>query len=111
MKLTPALIAKLEVEELAPLMAKLDLILSKLSTLEQMLMTTDEAIAALAAKVAEQSTVVESAVTLINGLAAQLTAAADDPAQIMAIVDSLTAQSGALAGAVEANTPPPPAPV
>lgn len=67
--------------------------------------TTDEAIATLVTTVSAQGTVIESAITLLNGLAAQLEAAKDDPAQIQAIIDQVTAQSGALAAAVQANTP------
>ena len=70
-------------------------------------MTADEAIAILEVKVSNQGTVMESAITLLNGLAAQLQAAKDDPAQIQAIIDSVTAQTDALAAAVQANTPTP----
>jgi len=74
-------------------------------TLESDTMNTDEAIALLVAKVAEQGTVIESAVTLLAGLSSQLQAAADDPAQIQEIIDQVAAQSDALSGAVAANTP------
>lgn len=84
-------------------------IINRLAVIERKLMNTDEAIAALVAKVSEQSTVIESAITLLNGLSSQLQAAADDPAQIQAIIDQVAAQSAALAGAVAANTPAQPA--
>lgn len=80
-------------------------ILGKLVAIQEQLVNTDEAIAALVAKVSEQSTVIESAITLLNGLSSQLQAAADDPAQIQEIIDQVAAQSAALAGAVAANTP------
>ena len=79
--------------------------LGKLVAIQESLVNTDEAIAALAAKVAAQGTVIESAVTLLGGLSAQLEAAKDDPAQIAAIITSLDAQTAALADAVVANTP------
>jgi hypothetical protein len=48
----------------------------------------------------------ESAIQLINGIAAQLAAIKDDPAKIQALADSLKAESDALAAAVAANQPP-----
>lgn len=64
-------------------------------------------LAELKAKVEAEATVVNSAVTLINGLSQQLKdalAAGADPAAIQAIADELDAQSAALASAVAANT-------
>jgi hypothetical protein len=54
----------------------------------------------------------QSAITLIQGLAAALTAAAGDPAKIAAIVAQLNTSAAALAAAVAANPAPvaPPAP-
>lgn len=49
---------------------------------------------------------IESAITLINGLSATLEEAKDDPEQIQAVIDQLAAQKDALAAAVAANTPP-----
>lgn len=72
-------------------------------------MNTDQAIAVLVEKVSAQGTVIESAITLLSGLAAQLQASADDPAQIQEVIDQLNAQTDALAGAVAANTPSQPA--
>lgn len=67
---------------------------------------------ALTAEVAAVTTVEQSAIALINGLAAQLAAAGTDPAKLQALHDSLAASSTALAAAVAANTPAdPPAPV
>lgn len=55
--------------------------------------------------------VVESAVTLIDGLAAKIEAAKDDPVAVQAAVDELRAEKQKLADAVNANQPPtPPAP-
>lgn len=80
-------------------------LLEKLNYLEETIMTLNEAITALTAKVAEQGTVVESAITLLNGLTARLTAANVDPAVVQAITDQVNLQSTALAGAVTTNTP------
>jgi hypothetical protein len=62
--------------------------------------------------VAAERTIDESAITLIQGLAAQITAAKDDPAALAALADSLTTESNSLAAAVSANVvPPPPSPM
>lgn len=65
---------------------------------------------ALTAEVAVVTNVEQSAITLINGLAAQLAAAGTDPVKLTALHDSLVASSTALASAVAANTPAAPAP-
>lgn len=75
--------------------------------LEEKIMTLTEAIAGLSAKVSEQGTVIESAITLLSGLSAQLTAAKVDPAVVTAITDQISLQNAALAGAVTTNTPAP----
>jgi len=49
--------------------------------------------------------VAQSAITLINGLAAQIANLKDDPAALQALADSLGASSTALAAAITANTP------
>ena len=59
----------------------------------------------LEAEVTENSSVIDSAVTLLEGLATQLRQFADDPAKINALADSLDSQSNRLAQAVAANTP------
>lgn len=72
-------------------------------------------LADLQAQVAANNTVVGSALTLIQGLRAQLDAAGTDPAALAALSASLKATDDALAAAVAANTPAtpvaPPAPV
>lgn len=60
---------------------------------------------ALSQAVADATTVEESAITLLDGLAAQLAAAATDPAAIQAIVDSITSEKDKLAADVAKNTP------
>lgn len=67
----------------------------------------------LTSEVQENSDVIASAVSLINGIAAQLAAAATDPAAIAALADQLNTSANELAAAVAANTPaaaPAPAP-
>lgn len=63
---------------------------------------------ALTTQVTESTTVEQSALALINGIAGQLTAAAGDPVAVQALVDQLNTSSTALAAAVAANTVPPP---
>jgi ABC-type transporter Mla MlaB component len=65
---------------------------------------------ALTAQVQQVQQVDQSAIALINGLADQIKALANDPAAINALADQLKQQTDALAAAVTANTPAPPAP-
>lgn len=65
---------------------------------------------ALQAQVAQTDTVIASAVTLIQGIAAQLEAIKDDPAAISALAADLQGTTAALAAAVTANTPSGPTP-
>ena len=60
---------------------------------------------ALTAQVANNTTVEASAVTLIQGLAAQIGAAGTDPVALQALQDQLNTSATALAAAVAANTP------
>jgi len=64
---------------------------------------------ALTAQVQQTETLEESAITLITGLATQLTAAKEDPAAIQALADSLQAEAAKLSAAITANTPAAPA--
>lgn len=64
----------------------------------------------LTAKVAHNTEVEQSAITLIQEMAAQIAAVKDDPAAIAALAAQLDAQASALAAAVAANTPAAPAP-
>lgn len=61
---------------------------------------------ALTAQVAQNTQVEASAVTLIQGIAAQLAEAAADPAKVQALSDQLKASADSLAAAVTANTQP-----
>jgi hypothetical protein len=59
----------------------------------------------LTVEVTEMGTVVDSAITLLNGLSAQLLAIKDDPAKIAALALELDTKANELALAVTANTP------
>jgi hypothetical protein len=104
---------------------RLDLIISLVTDLQhrisQMSDSTDAAIAALQADVQAEADVVHSAVTLLNGLSAQLAAALSSaqnqgasPAQLSELNDlqhAIEASTASLAAAVAADTPAPaPAP-
>lgn len=90
----------------------------KLAQIIETMAALDDKISALQTEVTNNTTVIGSAETLINGFAAQLAAAiaaalaagATD-AQLQSLTDlntTLTANDTALAAAVAANTPPPP---
>lgn len=59
----------------------------------------------LTAEVTNNTTVEQSAITLLQGLKAQLDAAGTDPVALKALSDQLAANDTALAAAVTANTP------
>ena len=59
----------------------------------------------LAAAVAAEDTVIDSAITLLTGLKAALDAAGTDPAKLSALSADITAKTAALSAAVTANTP------
>ena len=59
----------------------------------------------LTAQVAANKVTIESAIVLINGIAARITAAGTDPVALKALTDNLKAEDDNLAQAVVANTP------
>lgn len=63
-----------------------------------------EALAKLEAEVAENSSVVESAITLIEGFSSRLKDAGVDPSKLEALASDLDATTAKLANAVAANT-------
>ena len=68
-------------------------------------------VAKLEQDVADQTTVIQSAITLLGNIKALLDAAGTDPAKLAALSLAIEANSTALAAAVVANTPGgPPAP-
>lgn len=68
------------------------------------------ALSDLQAAVAAENTVIDSAIVLIQGLAAALAAAGTDPAALAALKTDIDAKAQSLAAAVTANTPAAPAP-
>lgn len=100
--------------ELAELKRHID---ARFDRLELLIIAGGEIIMAdlsgLEAQVTQVQSVDQSAITLLNGLKAQLDAAiaSNDPAKLQALSDSLGSSTSALAAAVAANTPAaPPAP-
>jgi hypothetical protein len=73
--------------------------------------TTMATLADIQAAVAAENSVVQSAVTLLQGLKAQLDAAiaSNDPAALAQLSSDIQAQTAALSAAVAANTPAAPA--
>jgi hypothetical protein len=70
---------------------------------EQNVMAAD--LTALQAQVEKTTEVEQSAVALIQGIAAQLATAKDDPVKVQGIIDQLNSSASSLAAAVTANTP------
>lgn len=62
----------------------------------------------LTTKVANNNTLVGSAITLIQGLKTALDNAGTDPAKLKALSDALGTKDQELADAITANTPTPP---
>jgi len=97
--------------------AKLDEIIRRLTRIEARLLEQEGAIMSalddLTAQVAANASAEASAIQLINGLAAEIAAAANDPVKIEALATQLKTSASALAAAITANTPaaPPPTPV
>jgi hypothetical protein len=88
---------------------------ARLSGIEAAIFTegtkTMSALDDLTTQVAKNTSLEASAIQLIQGLAAQLAAAATDPAKVTALSAQLSTSATALAAAITANTPAaPPAP-
>lgn len=84
---------------------KLDRIITMLekSKTREKQMSND--LSALQSEVERNGAVDQSAIVLLNGLAAKIEELKGDPAALQAFVDSLRGSSDALAAAVTANTP------
>jgi chromosome segregation ATPase len=91
--------------ELKPIHAKLNRILEILEKLERREKTMSTQLDALTAQVTANESLENSAITLIQGIAAQLAAIKDDPAKIQALADSLKTSADSLSAAIIANTP------
>src|SRR5438309_1709893 len=94
--------------------AKLDLFFHPLRRIEQKLDHLRETLMAaiddLTAQVTTNTSVIESAITLIQNIKALLDAAGTDPAKLAALSATLASEDDKLAAAVAANTPAAPAP-
>ena len=88
---------------------KLDRILDILGAVQEKEEIMSKELDALTAQVKANTDVEASAVILIQGLAAQIAEAKDDPVKIQALADSLKGSADTLAAAVSANTPMSPA--
>ena len=86
-------------------LARLGEILNRLDLVVNTQETIMAAIDDLQAAVAAEDTVIDSAITLIQGIPALIAAAGVDPAKLAALQSDITAKSTALATAVAANTP------
>jgi hypothetical protein len=89
---------------------KLNLILSKLKVIINQGANIMATLSDLQAAVTAEDTVIDSAITLLNGLAAQVAALQPNQAAIDALAADISAKTAQLANAVTANTPNPPAP-
>lgn len=77
-------------------------IINQLKLMETQMKTS---LAELQAAVERDTTVTQSAITLLSGLAQQIKDAGTDPVALAAITQNLDANTNALAIAVSANTP------
>lgn len=86
-----------------------DIILAELAILKQQNFKIMADLSALQADIAAEDTVIDSAITLIQGLAAEIAAIPTTDPTTQAAIDALAAdvkgKSDALAAAVTANTP------
>src|SRR6478672_9844739 len=83
--------------------SRLDHILTQLARLEQGAIAMAGELDTLTTKVQETTTIEQSAIELITGLSAQIAALKNDPVQLQALADQLSAKSAELAAAVAAN--------
>jgi hypothetical protein len=84
---------------------KLDAILAQLALILNQESTMSAELDSLTAQVKANTDVEASALALINGIAARITAAGTDPAALAALTASLKSSDDDLAAAVLANTP------
>ena len=91
-----------ETDSLVRIERLLDQVLTRLTQQEQIIMAD---LSAISAAVATNGSVVDSAIVLLNDIAAQFAAAATDPAAVAALAAEIEAKSADLAAAIVANTP------
>jgi hypothetical protein len=83
----------------------LDQILTRMGAIQRQESTMSAELDALTAQAKVNSDVEASALIVINGIAARITAAGTDPAALAALTTELQASAQPLAAAVAANTP------
>lgn len=93
------------IEPSPEVLARLDALSRKLDRIFERIITMSAEMDALTAQVKANNDLLDSATTLINGIAARITAAGTDPTALKALTDELKAKDDALAAAVTANTP------
>lgn len=91
------------------LLIRLEVLNSKIDKLIKGERTEMADFSVLTSDVEKLTSVDESAVTLINGLAQQIKDAGTDPVKLKALTDKMETETDALAAAVTANTPAAPA--
>lgn len=84
---------------------KLSQILDAVKILTEQGKTIMTDLTTLTAQVQQNTDVEASAITLLNGLSAQIASLKNDPAALQALSDQLKASSDSLASAITANTP------
>ena len=88
----------------ANLSVKLDHLANLLETVIEGEKRMSAELDALAQQVAVTDNIMDSAITLIQGLAQQIQNAGTDPAKLQALTDDLMAKSNSLAAAIQANS-------
>jgi ABC-type transporter Mla subunit MlaD len=97
--------SRLDIHVFAEQVPQLDEILRQLRLLHEGMIKIMATLADVQAAVTAENTVIDSAVALIQGLAAQVAALAPNQAAIDALAADIKAKSDSLAAAVAANTP------
>ena len=91
-----------ERHELLEVNRKLDLIINFLTNMEKHIMAD---LTTLTTAVTNQTSVNQSAITLLNGLSAALTVAGTDPVALATLATQINSNASALSAAITANTP------
>lgn len=81
------------------------MILFNLFTLPQRIAHMSAQLDELTAQITQNNSLIESALTLIQGLKQQIQDAGTDPAKLQALVDALSTEDQKLATALASNTP------
>lgn len=87
------------------LVAKLDKIIQMLQTQQKEIIQMAASIDDVTLAVQKETTVEQSAITLLQQLSGMITAAGTDPVKLQAVLDLVNNNTDALAAAVAANTP------